>query len=130
MKAKKAQEHFWKTGTILKRGLEKLIKKHYLDRFIQIAGFAPNLSMVFKDKNGVASLLLLTLFLKEVIKKGILFQGYFAISYSHKKEEINKTLKVFDNVFSFYKKITNEADQDISQYLIGKSVKPVFRKYN
>lgn len=129
MKARKVQNHFWKTGNLLKNGLEKLIKKHNLDSYVQIVGFAPNLSMVFKDKNGKISLPLRTLFLQEIIKRGILFQGYFAISYSHKVKEIKNTLDVFDQVFKFYKPIT-EGKINYEKYLIGEPTKPVFRKYN
>ncbi len=85
MKQKKVQAHFWKMGRKLKQGLVELIKKYSLERSVEVVGFAPNLSMNFKNQLGVISLELKTIFLQEVTKRGILFQGYFAISYSHKE---------------------------------------------
>lgn len=128
MEKKKVQKHFWKMGEKLRSGLVELIAMHNLTGFVEVIGFAPNLSMVFKDKDGPVSLLLKTIFLQEVIKRRILFQGYFAISYSHKEHEIRKTLAVFDEVLTKYKQIFDSNDP--KKYLVGEAMKPVFRKYN
>lgn len=128
MKKKRVSEHFWKMGGVLKNGLEKLIKKHDLQEYIEVLGFAPNLSMNFKESSGNSSPVLKTIFLQELIKRGILFQGYFAISYSHKDREINKTLGVFDDAMLIYKKVLKSGD--FEKYLLGPAVRPVFRKYN
>lgn len=129
MQQKKVQVHFWKMGGKLKTGLEKLIKKHQLEQYVGIVGFAPNLSTSFKDESGQASPLLRTIFLQEVIKRGILFQGYFAISYSHKEAEIKKTLAVFDQALAVYKRAL-EDKEGRAGYLTGEVCKPVFRKFN
>jgi glutamate-1-semialdehyde 2,1-aminomutase len=129
MKSKKVQAHFWKMGKMLKSRLEKLVKKHDLEKFVDIVGFAPNLSTAFKDETGQASPLLRTIFLQEVIRRGILFQGYFAISFSHKEAEIKKTLAVFDEAFTVYKKALMDP-KNRKAYLIGEVCKPVFRKFN
>ncbi|MBI2063452.1 MAG: glutamate-1-semialdehyde 2,1-aminomutase [Candidatus Yanofskybacteria bacterium] len=128
MKKKHVTDHFWKTGRALKDGLEKLIKKHDLQKYVEVLGFAPNLSMSFKESNGNASPVLRTIFLQEVAKRNILFQGYFAISYSHQRQEINKTLKAFDQVMIIYKKVLESGN--FEKYLLGPALKPVFRKYN
>lgn len=128
MNKKRVADHFWEMGGVLKSGLEKLIKKHDLQKYVEILGFAPNLSMNFKDVNGNASPVLKTIFLQELTKKRILFQGYFAISYSHKRQEINKTLNAFDGAMNIYKKVLMNGN--FEKYLLGPAVKPVFRKYN
>lgn len=129
MKSKKVQAHFWKMGKKLKSGLEKLVRKHGLEKFVDIVGFAPNLSTGFKDESGQSSPLLRTIFLQEVIKRGILFQGYFAISYSHKETELKKTFVVFDEALAVYKEALQNP-KTRQQYLVGDVCKPVFRKYN
>lgn len=128
MKEKKVQAHFWKMGEKLKQGLIKSIKKHGLENMVEVAGFPPSLSLSFKNKTGAVSPELRTVFLQEAIKGGLLFQGYFAISYSHKENEIKKTLSVMDKALGVYKKIS--AEKNIGKYLLGEAVKPVFRKFN
>ncbi len=128
MQKKKVQAHLWKMGGQIKTGMEKLIKKHGLIGFVEVLGFAPNLIMNFKDKAGVVSMELRTIFLQEAIKRGLLFQGAFPVSYSHKAAEITKTLKVMDEVMIVYKKIM--ADKNPGKFLVGEAIKPVFRKYN
>jgi len=128
MKQRKVQAHFWKLGGKLKQGMVSLIKKYGMEDMVEMLGFAPNLSMNFKDTKGESSLLLKTIFLQEANKRGLLFQGYFAISYSHKDAEIKKTLSVMDEVMTVYKDIVSQDNP--AKYLKGPVVKPVFRKYN
>lgn len=120
MEKNHVQDHFWNMGEKLKAGLLERIAKHGLEKQVSVVGFAPNLSMAFKDADGNASPVLRTKFLQEVITRGILFQGYFAISYAHGDAEIQKTLDVFDEALGTYRDAT----------LIGEPCKPVFRKYN
>jgi glutamate-1-semialdehyde 2,1-aminomutase len=129
MEDQKVQDHFWTWGGRLKEGLETLITKHGLSNSVKVIGFPPNLSMSFGDLIGIASPVLRTIFLQEVIKRGILFQGYFAISFSHGEQEINTTLQVFDEVLGVYRKLLDEGG-DFSPHLIGEPCKPVFRKLN
>ncbi|MEK7655924.1 MAG: glutamate-1-semialdehyde 2,1-aminomutase [Patescibacteria group bacterium] len=129
MEENKVQEHFWKWGAVLKQGLENLIKQHGLNQNVKVIGFPPNLSMSFADISGIASPVLRTFFLQEVVKRGILFQGYFAISFSHGEKEIETTLHVFDEALGVYRQILDEGG-DFAHRLIGESCKPVFRKFN
>lgn len=128
MKKKRVQAHFWKIGRLIKAGMEKLIAKHGLKDYVEMVGLPPNLLMSYKDKDGAPSLLLRTIFLQEAIKRGLLFQGAFPVSFSHKEAEVKKTLKIMDEVLSVYKKVLNSKDP--KEYLVGEAVKPVFRKYN
>ncbi len=128
MKIKKIQPALVRYGTKLKKELEKLVIKHSLAEFVQLKGAVVNMSMVFKDRDGAVSPLLRTLFLQEVNKRGILFQGYFALSYSHGQRELQTTLKIFDKVLGEYSKIFASTDREA--YLLGPIIRPVFRKYN
>ncbi|NMD00377.1 MAG: hypothetical protein GYA62_11745 [Bacteroidales bacterium] len=64
--------------------------------------------------------------MQEMIANGILIPT-FNLSYSHEESDINKTLNAFNETLKVYKKAL---DEGIDKYLIGESVKPVFRKYN
>ncbi|MFA6551134.1 MAG: aminotransferase class III-fold pyridoxal phosphate-dependent enzyme, partial [Patescibacteria group bacterium] len=130
MKSKKAPKYFWQTGGRLKKGLLDLINQHELEGKVEILGFEPNLSMNFRDQTGAVSLTLKTIFLQEMIKQGILFQGYFAISLSHGQKEIAATLRAMDKALAVYKKLVKENNEKHQRYLLGEAVKPVFRKFN
>jgi glutamate-1-semialdehyde 2,1-aminomutase len=130
MKSKKAQKYFWQAGGRLKKGLLNLIKQHELEGKVEVLGFEPNLSMNFKDNNGAVSLTLKTIFLQEMIKQGILFQGYFAVSLSHGQKEIAATLRAMDKAMAAYKKLLKENNEKHQRRLLGDAVKPVFRTYN
>ncbi|MEK7473235.1 MAG: glutamate-1-semialdehyde 2,1-aminomutase [Patescibacteria group bacterium] len=121
-------EALWERGKILADGLTALSEKHGLTGIVDTVGFAPNLSLAIKNKEGQVDPVLRTLFLQEVIKREVLFQGYFALSFSHTQVEIDRTLEVFDEVMGFYKNVLEEGNA--RELLIGEPCKPVFRKYN
>ena len=56
------------------------------------------------------------------------YVAYHSISYAHKKKEIKKTLKIFDQILKMFKNLFIEKKLRISSKLEGKVVKPVFRK--
>ncbi len=128
MQHKKVQDHLWKIGRMIERGTKALIKKYGLEASIELIGFPPNLLVSYKDKDGKPSMLLRTIFHQEMIRRGILFQGAFPVSYSHKVADVKKTLAVFVQALQAYKIAFNA--KDTAKYLIGEPIKPVFRKYN
>ncbi len=119
---------FWRNGKMLADGLTEISKRHGLTGVVDVVGFAPNLSLGIKNREGVMDPVLRTFFLQEVVKRGLLFQGYFAISMAHGEKEILRTLGVFDEVMGVYKKALDEGN--VASLLIGKPCKPVFRKFN
>ncbi len=129
MEANHVAEHLWEMGEKLKTGLLASITKHRMEPFVSVVGFAPNLSLVCRDAAGNVSQLMKTVLLQEVVKRGILFQGYFAISFSHGEAEIARTIQSFDETFGELHRMLN-AGSDLKQELVGEPCKPVFRKYN
>jgi glutamate-1-semialdehyde 2,1-aminomutase len=79
-----------------------------------------------KDNQGKTSLEFRTLFAQEMMKSRILVP-WIALSYSHGEDELAKTLEATRASLLVYAKAI---DEGIDKYLIGSSVKPVFRKYN
>ena len=66
-----------------------------------------------------------TLFLQETIKRGILAPS-FVVSYCHTDADIDRTVEAVHEALHVYRRALNEG---IEKYLIGRSVKPVFRRY-
>lgn len=120
-------ESDYKKGLQIESGVKDLIKKHALEKHIEIKGHPNWLLMVFKDKNSQASDGYKTLFYQEMIKYGILFRGTFNQSVSHSQEDIEKTFEAMDKAMSVY---TKALEDGYEKWLVGEPIKPVFRKYN
>lgn len=68
-----------------------------------------------------------TLFMQEMIKNGILFQGIFLPCYSHNKLDLKKITIAFEKSSKIYKLAL---ERGFKNYLYGEPIKDVFRKYN
>ena len=64
---------------------------------------------------------------QELIRRGILWAAYHAISWSHKKKDIIKTVFAFNEIFEILGKVIHSG-KSITSHLEGKTVQPVFRK--
>ena len=64
--------------------------------------------------------------LQEMIRHGVLFQGFFVPCLSHTMEDVNYFVEAFDASLKVFKAALAEG---IDNYLIGEPTKPVFRKY-
>jgi hypothetical protein len=64
--------------------------------------------------------------MQEMIKRGVLFQGLFIISYSHSEDDLFYFCKAFDEILVVYKKAVIDGYES---YLTGQPTKPVFRKH-
>ena len=118
--------HLWNYGRKLIVGLNDLAKKHGIENYFSVEGFACSPYYFTKDKEGKMSLEFRTLFSQEMIKGGVLIP-WVALSYSHGEKELELTLTAADKALSVYKKALEEG---IEKYLVGPAIKPVFRKIN
>jgi glutamate-1-semialdehyde 2,1-aminomutase len=118
-------ETLWKQGERLAKGIRKSIAEYRLDGYFVLLGKPCCLIYGTRDHDKQPSQPFRTLFLQELIKRGILAPSLI-VSYSHTDEDIDKTIEAVHESLHIYRKALNEG---IENYLIGKSVKPVFRKY-
>lgn len=105
------------TETINKFYLYDYIKVHYSDWRIYIE---------FLDNKKEISNIFKTLFMQEMIKNGVLFQSLFLPCYSHTFSDIKKISLAFKRSCQVYK---FALERGINQFLHGKPIKNVFRKY-
>lgn len=129
MKQKKVPDYLWNTGKKIKKEVERLIKKHGLMGKVEVVGFPSNLLVNCRDENGVISMWFRTLLMQEMIRRGVLFQCAFPISFSHRGGELRKTYKALDQSLAVYKRALEDVKHR-DMYLEGEPVKPVFRKFN
>ncbi len=118
--------HFWNYGKSLIDGMNDIAGKLGIGHSFYVEGYPCSPNYVTKDKEGKHSYAFRTLFSQEMIRGGILMP-YIAISFSHQKEELAKTLEATNDALIIYKKAL---EGDINEYLHSSIIKPVFRKYN
>ena len=79
-----------------------------------------------KSDNEKNLLVYKTFIQQELIKNGILWSGYHAISWMHKKKDIEKTISGFNNALKKFEKIISSKEK-IVDYLEGKKCKQIFQ---
>ncbi|WP_460494482.1 hypothetical protein [Dactylosporangium cerinum] len=78
-----------------------------------------------KDADGERSQPFRTLFLQELIRRGVIAPS-FVVSYSHTDADIDRTVEAVDGALAVYAKALSDG---VEAYLVGRAVKPVFRPY-
>ena len=112
-------------GTRVIEICQHLVSKHGLDPNIQVVPSKWMPAFAFKNADGQACAGLRTLVMQEMIKRGVLFQGVFIISYSHTEDDLNYFCKAFDEVLTIYKLAVVEGYE---KYLVGNKAEAVFRR--
>ncbi len=118
--------HLWDYGKKLITGMNAIAKKLGIEEYFEAGGYSVSPVYFTKDKQKNISLEFRTLFSQEMIKHGVLIP-WIALSYSHGEAELKRTLDATEKALSVYKKAL---EGDIKDFLVGKAIKPVFRKYN
>jgi glutamate-1-semialdehyde 2,1-aminomutase/spore coat polysaccharide biosynthesis protein SpsF len=126
LRTKKVIPFLWAKGKKLQDGYNRLAKEHGLEKHTQCVGYPPSTLVKFVGKTPDESLLMKSLVQQELLKRGILWAAYHAISYSHKDVEINRTLEVFDYALQVLGKAAEKGN--FAKFLEGSPVKPVFRE--
>jgi len=119
-------EKLYEQGRKLRVGLTKAAADLNIGDYFKVIG--PDYCSVYNtlDENKDHSEEFRTLYLQETIKRGLLMPSTI-VSYAHEDDDINETVEKVYDALIIYKKAL---DEGIDKYLIGKSVKPVFRKYS
>jgi glutamate-1-semialdehyde 2,1-aminomutase len=97
-----------------------------LQEYFQVRGRASNLVYWTRDQDKKGSQAFRTLFLQETIKRGLLMPS-LVVSFSHSDQDIDRTVEEVGEALYVYRRALEDG---VEKYLVGRSVKPVFRKYN
>jgi len=127
LKQKKVSDHLWHVGTALKDGFNSLAEKYDLTRFVQCIGYPCRTIISFDGCDIYEPLEIKSYFQQELIRRGILWAAYHALSYSHKMEDIEFSLNCYEDTFKLFKEIVDKK-KDLRSRIDGDPVKPVFRK--
>jgi len=124
IKDKNVPQYLQKLGNYLKENLNNLFNNLNLN-FISCIGY-PYRTMITFNHPELNNLELKSLLQQELFKRGILWSGYHTLSFSHTKDDIEYTIKAYeDSIPVIIEAISNK---DIKKYLKGKPIEPVFRK--
>jgi glutamate-1-semialdehyde 2,1-aminomutase len=126
MEQHKVVEHLWEYGKMLREMMDRQTIAHGVEDSFKTGGIACSPYYLTLDRTGVNSLALRTLFLQEMVRNGVLMP-WIALSYRHGPDELAITERAFDESLRIYRKAL---DEGVDKYLVGPTVKPVFRKYN
>jgi glutamate-1-semialdehyde 2,1-aminomutase len=120
-------EHNHAIGDYYMRGVTEILKAKNLEAYFELTGFNWSVGLVVRNAQGQADFKLRTLFMQEMIRRGILFQGILSPCYSHTTADIDWMLEAFSESCDVF---TQALDKGVEHYLAGPEIKPVFRKYN
>jgi glutamate-1-semialdehyde 2,1-aminomutase len=118
--------HLWDYGSQLIDIMKQQAEAHGISNSFKVGGIACSPYYLTMDRNGTSSLPLRTLFGQEMIRQGVMMP-WIALSYRHGEAELKATERAVDQAFGIYRRAL---DEGVEKYLVGQSIKPVFRKFN
>ena len=116
-----------KIGQLFIDGVNEIFNDQDVKDYFNLKGFNWNVGLIVKNSKKEPCMFYRTLFMQEMIKRGVLFQGILSPCYSMTKNDIDLMLEAFSDSVKVFKKALEEG---YGKYLIGPEIKPVFRKYN
>jgi len=119
-------ERLHQQGDRLRRGIDEVIESLDLEGFFEVLGQSTNLIYATRDQSKQPSQAFRALFLQETIKRGLLMPS-MVVSFSHTDENIDQTIEGVGQSLRVYRKALEDG---VEKYLVGRPVKPVFRKFN
>jgi len=116
----------WEQGRKLAAGIGQAIASAGLQGFFSLAGKPCCLTYGTRDAQKRPSQEFRTLFLQEILKRGILAPS-FIVSYSHSDRDIERTVQAVHEALGVYR---NALEDGVGKFLAGRPVKPVYRRLN
>ncbi len=113
-------------GKRLRAGVRKTVSELQLEKYFTIEGRDCSLIYGTKDDQEKPSQPLRTLFLQQLLRRGVLAPN-FIVSYSHSDADIDLTIDAVSEALVIYRKAL---EAGVEKYLDGRSIQPVYRRYN
>jgi glutamate-1-semialdehyde 2,1-aminomutase len=117
-------EHLHRQGRRLADGVAQVARRHGVARHFQVMGRPCNLFFATLDPDGQASQAFRTLFLQELIGRGVIAPS-FVVSYSHSDEDIDRTIEAVDGALAVY---ARALEQGVEKFLVGQPSRHVFER--
>lgn len=118
-------EHLWSFGAQLVDGMNAEARAAGIEHNFVFGGVPCSPYFTTLDGKGEACMGMRTLFVQEMLRGGVLMP-WVALSYAHKKAELEKTLEAARAALRVY---AQAVDVGFERFLHGPAAKPVFRPF-
>jgi glutamate-1-semialdehyde aminotransferase len=118
-------KHNHQIGHSLISATDKILRNKNLGSFIEISQTPWLQGFTFKNRQQEVDTGMRTLFMQEMIRHGVLFQGAFVPCFSHQTQDLEFFAEAFSESCDIY---AQALEQGWEKYLTGAPTKPVFRK--
>ena len=119
-------EHIHAMGTRLMTRLETLIEKYQAQHWLSLAGHPAWSFLVMADAAPYSAIELKSLFLQEMLERGMLLgSGGHNLSYAHKEAHIDALLNAYDEVLALLSEVIK--DNSFNDHFRGELLQPVFK---
>lgn len=119
-------QRLYQAGERLRAGVVEAASRHGVSEHVKLLGRPCSMLFTTLDGDRKPSQPFRTLFLQELIKGGVIAPS-FIVSYSHDDAAIDQTIDAVDKALGVYRAAL---DDGVDRFLVGPSVKPVYRPYN
>lgn len=119
-------EFLYQQGERLRTGVDRAIESLGLGDYFQLLGRPSNLVYATRDQSKQPSQSFRALFLQEMIQRGLLVPS-LVVSFSHTDADIDRTIEAIGESLQVYRRALEDG---VENFLVGRPVKPVFRKFN
>lgn len=118
-------EKLWETGAHIIEEVTTLIDSSKLEHTLEIKGKPPWSLLIFHNTNQATSWEIKSLFMQEMLARGILISISHNISFSHSEEDVKKLLLAYEEVFGVIRDAIKE--DSIRKRLMGNPIEPLFK---
>lgn len=118
--------HNHSIGNDLISSINKVILANDLAKYITVYDTNWMVAFSFKNQKNEICQGMRTLFMQEMIRRGVLFQGAFVPCFTHNKDDVDYFTLAFESSLEIYKKAL---DVGYESFLVGEPAKPVFRRF-
>lgn len=90
----------WQAGEALKAGVAQKLAKHQLEQVVVMKGLAPWILLDFLPQPTASREAIKTLFVTEMVKRGVLIVGSHNVCYAHSQADIAQVLAAYDGALA------------------------------
>ena len=113
------------TGELIRTGTQARIEKHGIAHIVELTGHPSWSFLLFRDLPDASSLEIKTLFMQEILARGILTLGTHNLSYAHSAADVALLMKAYDEVFPLLRGAVD--NRSMRQYLRCAPLQPLFK---
>jgi glutamate-1-semialdehyde 2,1-aminomutase len=118
-------ETLWATGTKIMDAVKNLASIHHLEDVFSIKGKPPWSLLQISDHARATSWEIKSLFVQEMLLRGIMISGSHNVSYAHSAGDLEKLFSCYDEVFRVIYLALEE--NTMKKVLSGEPIEPLFK---